>query len=93
LFLSGVVRVALEKVGAESTVKLRVPRNEADKWRQIVAAIEGPGPQPEVVGDPTLPEGRCVLETEVGSTDISLDDQLREVERGLLDLLAVRPGS
>ena len=90
LLLSGVVRVALEQVAAGSTVKLRVTENEAGKWGEIVNAMEGPRPQPKVTVDPTLPEGSCLLETNVGSTDISLDHQLREVERGLLDLVAPR---
>jgi flagellar assembly protein FliH len=93
LFLTGIVRVALEKVAATSSVKLRVSENDVFKWRQIVAALKGVQPQPEVVGDPTLPNGRCIMETDVGSTQISLDTQFREVERGLLDLLALRPAS
>jgi len=93
LFLTGVVRVALERVAATSSVKLRVAESDVFKWRQIVAALKGVQPQPEVVGDPTLPSGRCVMETDVGSTQISLDTQFREVERGLLDLLAMRPAS
>src|SRR5215469_2274631 len=84
LFLTGIVRVALEKVAATSSVKLRVSENDVFKWRQIAAALKGVQPQPEVVGDPTLPNGRCVMETDVGSTQISLDTQFREVERGLL---------
>jgi flagellar assembly protein FliH len=93
LFLTGIVRVALEKVATTSSVKLRVSENDVFKWRQIVAALKGVQPQPEVVGDPTLPNGRCIMETDVGSTQISLDTQFREVERGLLDLLALRPAS
>jgi flagellar assembly protein FliH len=93
LFLTGVVRVALEKVAATSSVRLRVAENDVFKWRQIVAALKGVQPQPEVVGDPTLPNGRCIMETDVGSTQISLDTQFREVERGLLDLLVLRPAS
>ncbi|HXJ96867.1 MAG TPA: FliH/SctL family protein [Terriglobia bacterium] len=93
LFLTGIVRVALEKVATTSSVKLRVSENDVFKWRQIVGALKGVQPQPEVVGDPTLPNGRCIMETDVGSTQISLDTQFREVERGLLDLLALRPAS
>jgi flagellar assembly protein FliH len=93
LFLTGIVRVALEKVAATSSVKLRVSENDVFKWRQIAAALKGVQPQPEVVGDPALPNGRCIMETDVGSTQISLDTQFREVERGLLDLLALRPAS
>ena len=93
LFLAGAVRVALEKVAAGSAVKLRVPETDIFKWRQIVALLKNVQPQPEVVGDPALPSGRCIMETDVGSTNISLDTQFREIERGLLDLLALRPAS
>jgi flagellar assembly protein FliH len=93
LFLTGLVRVALEKVAATSSVKLRVSENDVFKWRQIVSTLKGVQPQPEVVGDPSLPNGRCIMETDMGSTQISLDTQFREVERGLLDLLALRPAS
>jgi len=93
LFLAGIVRVALEKVASSSSVKLRVAENEVFKWRQLVGTLKGVQPQPEVIGDPTLPAGRCIMETEVGSTNISLDNQFREIERGLLDLLALRPAS
>jgi flagellar assembly protein FliH len=93
LFLAGVVRVALGKVAAGSVVKLRVPESEIFQWRQIVATLKDVQPQPEVIGDPAQPAGRCVMETEVGSTNISLEDQFREIERGLLDLMALRPAS
>ena len=93
LFLAGAVRVALGKVAAGSAVKLRVPENELFKWRQIVATLKGVRPQPEVIGDPALPASRCLMETEVGNTNVSLEGQFREIERGLLDLLALRPAS
>jgi len=93
LFLTGMVRVAIEKVAAESSVKVRVPENEVVKWRQILAALKGLRTQLELVGDPTLSSGCCIMQTEVGSTDISLDSQFQEIERGLLDLLALRPAS
>ena len=93
LFLAGVVRVALGKVAASSAVKLRVPEAEIFQWRQIAATLKDVQPQPEVIGDPAQPAGRCVMETEVGSTNISLESQFREIERGLLDLMALRPAS
>jgi flagellar assembly protein FliH len=88
LFLTGVVRVALERLESRSTVRLHVTEREADKWHEIVEALDGAGPKAEVVVDHKVAEGCCVLETEVGSTEISLDHQLAEVERGLLDLLS-----
>jgi flagellar biosynthesis/type III secretory pathway protein FliH len=46
---------------------------------------------PEVVDDPSLPLERCVLETSLGQTELGVEPQLKEIERGLLDLLAQRP--
>jgi flagellar assembly protein FliH len=93
LFLTGVVRVAIEKIAADSAVKLRVPENEVFRWRQILAALKGVRTQPELVGDPSLANGCCIMQTEVGNTDISVHSQFQEIERGLLDLLALRPAS
>ena len=33
----------------------------------------------------------CILETELGSTELGLESQLKEIETGLFDLLAQRP--
>ena len=43
------------------------------------------------MGDPTLGPGHCILETELGSTDLTLETQLKEIEQGFFDLLAQRP--
>ena len=93
LVLTGTIRVALEKVAAGSRVKLIVPEHEVFKWRQVMGTLKNVQPHAEVIGDPALAPGCCILETEVGSSQISLDDQFREIERGLLDLLAVRAAS
>jgi flagellar assembly protein FliH len=93
LLLSGIVRVALEKVAAGGPVKLRVPAGELSRWLEIMAAQTHLDPPPEVVGDPSLGPAECRLETEVGTTDLSLETQLAEIERGFLDILALRPGS
>jgi flagellar assembly protein FliH len=93
LVLSGTVRVALEKVAGGSHIKLLVPEHDVFKWRQVVGTLKNVQPEPEVIGDPSVPPGRCVMETDVGSSQISLEHQFREVERGLLDLLAVRTAS
>jgi len=46
---------------------------------------------PELIGDASLEPGRCLLETELGSTDLTLETQLKEIEQGFFDLLAQRP--
>ena len=45
----------------------------------------------EVVEDHQVGDQDCVLETELGSAHFALDAQLKEIERGFFDLLALRP--
>jgi flagellar assembly protein FliH len=92
LFLSGAVKVALGRVIHRSSARLRVAENELFKWRRAVSSLQDLESKPEVVGDPALEPGRCVIETDVGSAEISLEGQLREIEKGLLDLAALQPG-
>ena len=42
----------------------------------------------EIVEDPAQPLDRCVLETSMGTAAIGLEVQLKEIEQGLMDLLA-----
>lgn len=91
LLLAGVARVALERIATASTVRLRVPPAEVGQWQEALAALENLHPRPEVVGDATLSTAQLILETEVGTADLSLEGQLKEIEQGFLDLLALRP--
>jgi flagellar assembly protein FliH len=89
LLLAGVVRVALEKVGEESTTVLRVPGNEVEAWRAVFAV--SPESSPQVVADGRLNAGECMLETNVGTVDLGVRAQLVEIERGFFDLMQQRP--
>ncbi len=90
LLLAGAVRVALDRMAEGTAIRLRVPAAEADQWRYWVKTQVKLNPLPEVVADPALDGPRCLLESEVGSADLSLDAQLKEIERGFVDLLALR---
>jgi len=92
LLLSGMVRVALEKMAGSSNARLRVHPSQIGAWRELFAQQTGL-PVPELLGDPTLEANQCYIETDLGATELSLDTQLKEIERGLLDLLAQRPAS
>jgi hypothetical protein len=50
-------------------------------------------PAPEVFEDPAIAPGECRIDTSLGSTEVGLESQLKEIETGLLDLLAERPGA
>src|SRR5579875_629509 len=91
LFLAGAVRVSLEKLAAGTRVQLRVHPSQVNHWKEFLAGQNRIDPMPEVVADNSLGTVDCVLETELGSTNLSLEAQLKEIEKGFLDLLAARP--
>lgn len=93
LLLAGIVRVALEKIDGATGVVLRVhPQNAAD-WRRYLAIHLDPSDLPEIVEDPAQPLDRCALETSMGTATVGVEVQLKEIEQGLMDLLAARPGA
>ncbi|HEY1966102.1 MAG TPA: FliH/SctL family protein, partial [Acidobacteriaceae bacterium] len=89
LLLTGVVRVALEKVAEDSTAVLRVNASAVEIWR--VALGKSVGPSLQIVGDERLSAGECVLETNVGRVELGVSAQLEEIERGFFDLMQQRP--
>lgn len=91
LLLAGVVRVALEKMAAGTSVRLRVHPDHVYAWHDFFANQQDHRPAPELLGDATLGMGHCVLETALGTTELTLEAQLAEIERGFFDLLAQRP--
>ncbi|HXW16247.1 MAG TPA: FliH/SctL family protein [Terriglobia bacterium] len=91
LLLAGVVRVGLDQVAAGTSVRLRVHPSQVQAWKEFFSKQHDLQRLPELMGDPTLDPGRCLLETELGSTDLTLESQLKEIEQGFFDLLAQRP--
>ena len=88
--LTALVRVAIEHMNAGSNVSVRVRPEESAHWRTCLN--QGSNDKAiTVIEDASLDSGACVLETQMGSTDFSIDTQLKEVEHGFLDLLAQRP--
>jgi flagellar assembly protein FliH len=91
LLLAGMVHVALEKIDAGTRVRLWAHPLDVHFWNEYFSQPGGLQPAPELIGDPALKRGECMLETEVGSTQISLETQLKEIEQGFFDLLEQRP--
>jgi flagellar assembly protein FliH len=91
LLLAGVVRVGLDSIAAGTHVRLKVHPDQVQTWRQFFSLQPDLKTVPELMGDATLGPGRCILETELGSTDLTLETQLKEIEQGFFDLLAVKP--
>ena len=83
--LAGLVRYTLEKLRDGTKVKIKANGGDAPMLQQQL------GESVEVVADPEVGPRCCVLVTEIGTTAISVDEQLKEIERGLADLLAQRP--
>lgn len=93
MLLTGVVRVALEKIAGGTSVKLRVPVSQVDLWRAAVRSLPARDLTIDISGDESLAGPHCLIMTEMGMTDVSLDAQLGEIERGFLDLLTEHPAN
>jgi flagellar assembly protein FliH len=92
LLVTALVRVAVDKLHDGSSVSVRVPPERAEKWRQCLANPLN-GSTIAIVEDAHLAPEDCILETDLGSANFSIDSQLKEVEQGFFDLLAQRPPS
>lgn len=93
LLLTGVVRVALEQIAVGTHLKLRVPAEQADSWQAAVKPQHDNGADIEIIGDSSLKGPECLVVTEAGTTDLSVEGQLAEIEQGFLDLLSQRPAN
>jgi flagellar biosynthesis/type III secretory pathway protein FliH len=91
LLLMGVVKVALEKIEGATEVVLLVHPQRASDWRRQLAAVMPAGKPLEIVEDPALEPDQCRLRTSMGTADLGLEGQLKEIEAGLTDLLSARP--
>jgi flagellar assembly protein FliH len=91
LLVAALARVALDKFHSNTKAVIRVRPEETSGWRQYFAQHMDQAKMPEIVEDSTLPPHNCLLETDLGSTELGLDTQLKEIENGLFDLLAQRP--
>lgn len=89
--LAGIVRVTLDKLDAGTQVTLHVHPKEIADWRHYFACQTEGAPAPEVREDAALAPGECRIETSMGTTEVGFESQLKEIETGLLDLLAERP--
>jgi len=91
LFLSGAVRVALDKLVDTSGVVLRIAPVQVPAWQEMFRSQAGVRMQPEILGDPSLHAGECVLETRLGTVELGVPAQLEEIEKGFFDLLHHHP--
>lgn len=90
MLVATLVKMTVDKMREGSSVTIRVAPGHAARWKQYFAA-QANGTRVEITEDPALSEHDCVLETELGVANFGLDTQLKEVEQGFFDLLALRP--
>jgi flagellar assembly protein FliH len=87
MLVASLVRLALEKLREGSSVTVR---GKAQRWKEYFAGPPNAA-RVAVVEDAELSEHDCLLETELGVANFGLDMQLKEVEQGFFDLLALKP--
>ena len=92
MLVAALVRMAVEKMREGSSVTIRVSPRRAKQWKDYFIA-QSNSARVAVVEDVGVSDLDCLLETELGSANFGLDTQLKEVEQGFFDLLALRPVS
>ena len=87
--LLGLVKAAMQKIDARELHRIRVNPEDAGTLER---ALNGPGSQRriEIFADSNLERGAAIFETVRGNLDASIDTQLKEIERGFLDLVKAR---
>jgi flagellar assembly protein FliH len=91
LLLAAMVRITLEKIESGTKVAVRVNPEQAAEWRGYFTHHMEASQVPDVVEDPAMHSDHCILQTALGTTEVGVEIQLKEIEQGLLDLLARRP--
>ncbi len=87
LLLSGVVRVALEQIQAGSQVVLRTSPSQQEAWQKFLDRLPESPCEVTVSADEAVEPGRLLLETTAGRVEFGLEEKLKEIESGFLDLL------
>lgn len=90
MLVAALVRMTVERMREGSSVTIRVSPTRINRWREYFAGQSNVA-RVEVVEDAALSDLDCVLETELGVANFGLNTQLKEVEQGFFDLLALRP--
>ncbi len=92
MLVATLARIAVEKMRDDSNVTVRVAPGRGASWKQYFAGFPNLA-HVEVVEDSKLSDQDCLLETQLGVANFGLDTQLKEVEQGFFDLLALRPAA
>ena len=84
--IEGLIRAALERLQSQERCRVRMHPNYIPVLRSEVDRL-GMSAKVEVIADPAQEPGAAVFEMSRGNLDASIDTQLREIERGLVDRL------
>lgn len=90
MLVAALVHIAIDKMSQASAVTIRVGEGLAASWKRAFPANPD-GAAIDIIEDASLNSNDVIVETELGTTNFGLDAQLKEVERGFCDLLALRP--
>lgn len=85
-----IVRKALELVRSQSQVRVKVPPAQSEWLQSRVEALQQSFPRIqflEVESDARLPGDGCVIETELGVIDATVQTQLRAIEKALIQAI------
>jgi flagellar assembly protein FliH len=82
--LNGLVKAALEKLRSQDIYKIRVHPSQ-EKLVKSSLDTAAPGRHIDLAVDSSLERGGIVFDIACGTLDASIDTQLREIERGLID--------
>jgi len=93
MLVAALAKVAVEKLQQGTRVTLHVHPDEAEAWKNYIKVNLSGWVNIKVESDTKIEHQNCVIETELGETELGIEPQLKEVERGFFDLLAQRPGS
>jgi flagellar assembly protein FliH len=91
MVVAGLVKVALDKLQQGTRVTVHVRPEQVTPWIQYFQEKMAGRIHVNVKADPSLAADNCVLETELGTTELGIETQLKEIEKGFFDLLAQRP--
>ena len=89
--LEALVKVSLDRLGRQEQIHARVHPALVEPIRNALARLAS---RPiDVAGDANLETGGLIFETGRGQLDVSINSQLDEIERGLIDRLENRSGA
>ncbi|HKE93840.1 MAG TPA: type III secretion system stator protein SctL, partial [Povalibacter sp.] len=95
--LQRIIRRALAQARSQKSLRLRVSTEQYEVANAVIGEILHDFPEVEfvdVVGEPSRRRGTCILDSEFGSIDASLDIQVASLRRGLADaFVGRRPGA